>query len=478
VATIFLSYRREDSAGYAGRLCESLERRLGKGEVFRDVDTIRAGEDFVDTIQARLQDCRALLVLIGREWLDAADASKHRRLDQEGDYLRQEIVTGLASPHVLVVPVLVEGMTMPAVEELPEAIRALGRRQAVSLRDETWDADVDRLLTAVTGSGASASSTRSKWPALVVAALTIALLAAIFVARRFRSADGAVTADPGRSRSDAASSSPERKNGAGATGASGSAIAIPRSAEFVGADVIGVNLIYTLLSGGVAKLGDTTTLSLRFRFSNDGPFPAVFGDDAFRLAIGSNVLAPTSGLVEVVPSHSVRQGVIRFQLPTETREAVLKVRIQAAAADLPLNLSSTGAPAETDRADTGDALSRAILAPLVSEPRPLIAGTEIGYTLTRATTRRFVNALRIVFTVRMTNRNQFPLYFGSSAFRLLVDGQAAAPVDGPNQAVASNADASADVVFDVPPSTRTVMLRVSDRGSTAEVPFDLSSAAR
>ena len=112
MARIFLCYRREDSAGYAGRLCESLERRLGKGEVFRDVDTIRAGQDFVDTIQARLRDCRALLVLIGREWLDAADGSNRRRLDQEGDYLRQEIVTGLASPSVLVVPVLVEGMTV------------------------------------------------------------------------------------------------------------------------------------------------------------------------------------------------------------------------------------------------------------------------------------------------------------------------------------------------------------------------------
>jgi hypothetical protein len=477
VARIFLCYRREDSAGYAGRLCESLERRLGKGEVFRDVDTIRAGQDFVDTIQARLRDCRALLVLIGREWLDAADGSNRRRLDQEGDYLRQEIVTGLASPSVLVVPVLVEGMTMPAVENLPEAIRALGRRQAVSLRDETWDADVDRLV-AVTGSSAPTLSTRAKSAALVVTLLAIALLAATFMARRFRSADGAVTADKGRSRSDAASSSSGRKDDAGATGASAWAIAIPRPAEIVGADVIGVNLVYTLLSGGVARLGDTTTLSLRFRFSNDGPFPAVFGDDAFRLAIGSNVLAPTSGLLEVVPGHSVRQGVIRFQLPTETREAVLKVRIQAAAADLPLNLSSTGGPAETDRADTGDALSRAILAPLVSEPRPLIAGTEIGYTLTRATTRRFVNALRIVFTVRMTNRTQFPLYFGSSAFRLLADGQATAPVDGPNQSVASNADASADVVFDVPPSTRTVMLRVSDRGSTAEVPFNLPSATR
>src|SRR4029079_1472787 len=102
----------------------------------------------------------------------------------------------------------------------------------------------------------------------------------------------------------------------------------------------------------------------------------LIGDDAFRLATGargSNVLAPTSGLSEIVASHSVRQGVVRFQVPAETRAAVLRVRIQAATAELPLDLSSTGRPADTDRADTGDALSRAILAPLVREPRPLLA---------------------------------------------------------------------------------------------------------
>jgi TIR domain-containing protein len=491
VARIFLSYRREDSAGYAGRLCESLERRLGKRQVFRDVDTIRAGEDFVDAIHARLHDCQAMLVLIGREWLDAADVSGHRRLDQENDYLRLEIATGLGLPNVLVVPVLVEGMAMPLAEDLPATIRALGRRQAVSLRDETWDADVDRLVAAVTGSSPPARASRAKSVALVVAVLAIAVLAATFMARRFRGADGAAPADEGHSRSDAASptpgrndgagSTPGRNDGAGSTGAPASAIAIPRAAEIVGADIIGANIIYTLLSGSVARHGDTTTLDLRFRFSNDGAVGVLIGDDAFRLAIGaagSNVLVPTSGLAEILASHSVRQGVIRFQLPAGTREAVLRVRIQAATAELPLDLSSTGRPAETDRADTGDALSRAILAPLVSEPRPLVAVTEIEYSLTRATARRFVNALRIVVNIRMTNRSQIPRYFGSSGFRLLVDGQATAPVDGPNLGVASNSNASGDVTFDVPPSARTVILRVTEQGAVAEVPFDLPSVMR
>ncbi len=66
---IFISYRRGDSAGYAGRLHESLERRLGDGHVFRDVDELEPGQDFVDAISARLRDCAACLVMIGSEWL-------------------------------------------------------------------------------------------------------------------------------------------------------------------------------------------------------------------------------------------------------------------------------------------------------------------------------------------------------------------------------------------------------------------------
>ena len=149
MSQIFISYRREDSAGYAGRLRESLERRLGKGAVFRDVDALEPGQDFVDTIAIRLRDANACLVLIGREWLDAEDASGRRRLEQQNDYVRLEIATALAQPQMRVVPVLVEGTRMPATEELPETIQGLARRQAVSLRDESWDTDVTRFVSAL-----------------------------------------------------------------------------------------------------------------------------------------------------------------------------------------------------------------------------------------------------------------------------------------------------------------------------------------
>jgi len=65
---IFISYRREDSAGYAGRMHEELEGRLGPDQVFRDADTLRAGQDFEDAIRQRLRHCQTCLVLIGPNW--------------------------------------------------------------------------------------------------------------------------------------------------------------------------------------------------------------------------------------------------------------------------------------------------------------------------------------------------------------------------------------------------------------------------
>src|SRR5262245_50860869 len=120
MAGTFISYRREDAAGYAGRLRESLERRLGAARVFRDVDTLRHGQDFVQAIESRLSDCSVMLPAIGREWATAKDLAGARRLDEPFDFVRLEISAALARPTVLVVPVLVEGATMPAPAELPE----------------------------------------------------------------------------------------------------------------------------------------------------------------------------------------------------------------------------------------------------------------------------------------------------------------------------------------------------------------------
>jgi TIR domain/PASTA domain len=142
---IFISYRREDSAGHAGRLSDRLATTFGRDRVFMDVEAIEAGVDFVEAIERAVASCDVLLAVIGREWLGSKDESGRRRLDQPGDFIRIEIAAAL-DRNVRVVPVLVRGGAMPDADALPQELRRLTRRQAVELRDTRWDADVEHLV--------------------------------------------------------------------------------------------------------------------------------------------------------------------------------------------------------------------------------------------------------------------------------------------------------------------------------------------
>lgn len=144
---VFISYRRDDAAGYAGRLEEALETRLGRGSVFRDVLDIAPGDDFVQAIRSRLADAQTVLVLMGPRWV-GGDAPGPRRIDDEGDFVRLEVAVALESG-ARVVPVLLPGARMPAEAELPAPLKPLARRNALSLSDEHWGDDVARLCEAV-----------------------------------------------------------------------------------------------------------------------------------------------------------------------------------------------------------------------------------------------------------------------------------------------------------------------------------------
>jgi len=144
---IFVSYRRDDRPGFAGRLTETLEGAFGAEHVFRDIEDIRPGEDFVATIHSRLQRVDVVLAMIGPAWLDARKDGE-RRLDDPDDFVRLEIASALASEKP-VWPVLVGGASMPTDRDLPESIRDLARRQAVVLSDVGWKDDVARLIGAL-----------------------------------------------------------------------------------------------------------------------------------------------------------------------------------------------------------------------------------------------------------------------------------------------------------------------------------------
>ncbi len=147
---IFIGYRRDDTADVAGRIYDALAARFGEERVFKDVDNIPVGADFGEYIKGILPRCSVALILIGRNWIDSADASGKRRLDDEHDWVRLEVETALRLGDIQVVPVLVNGAEMPHADALPPPMRALVRRNAAVIRrDPDFRADIDRLANAL-----------------------------------------------------------------------------------------------------------------------------------------------------------------------------------------------------------------------------------------------------------------------------------------------------------------------------------------
>ena len=144
---IFINYRREDTAGHVHSLFEALTKRFGAARVFRDIDGIDAGTDFVAALHRELESCVVMLVVIGHEWLTVQDPKlKTRRLDDSNDFVRLEVATALRNGKVRVIPVLVAGATMPAAADLPDDLKPLARRHYVELSDTRSRADTAQLL--------------------------------------------------------------------------------------------------------------------------------------------------------------------------------------------------------------------------------------------------------------------------------------------------------------------------------------------
>jgi hypothetical protein len=145
---IFVSYRREDSGGWARSIHDRLVQAFGPDQVFMDVEDIPAAVDFTDFITQRLRDVDALVAVIGNEWETLASEDGQPRIQDPDDLLRREIAIALLIG-VKVVPVLVDGASMPRVSELPTDLQPLTRLNAVELRPSSFSTDTDRLVDAL-----------------------------------------------------------------------------------------------------------------------------------------------------------------------------------------------------------------------------------------------------------------------------------------------------------------------------------------
>src|ERR1700753_2923659 len=121
---LFISYRRDDSAGHAGRLRDRREGEFGRDLLFMDVDAIPLGMNFIKVLRDEVTKCDVLLAIIGPNWSSIRDKDGKRRLDDKNDFVRIKVGTALTRD-IPVIPVLLDGAEIPKPEELPPDLEEL-----------------------------------------------------------------------------------------------------------------------------------------------------------------------------------------------------------------------------------------------------------------------------------------------------------------------------------------------------------------
>jgi phosphate transport system substrate-binding protein len=178
MATIFISYRREDSAYITGRIYESIAARFGKEHVFIDVASLRGGDDYRAQLEMLVRSSTIVLVVIGQHWLELT----HQRQADPHDLARLEVEVAL-SRHAIVIPLLVQSATIPSESDLPASLAQLPYRNAISIRpDPDFSRDVDRAITQIDQQLHPQRRGRAvPWIAGLLVSLTSAIIAVLIV---------------------------------------------------------------------------------------------------------------------------------------------------------------------------------------------------------------------------------------------------------------------------------------------------------
>jgi hypothetical protein len=134
---IFLSYRRDDSAGQSGRIRDRLVRDFGNDYLFMDVDGIPLGTNFVKRLNDEVAGCDVLLAVIGKQWIEIRDESGHRRIDNPNDFVRIEIGAALQRD-IPLIPILLDGTKIPNAEMLPDDMKELAARSGLDVRHASF----------------------------------------------------------------------------------------------------------------------------------------------------------------------------------------------------------------------------------------------------------------------------------------------------------------------------------------------------
>jgi hypothetical protein len=508
---IFICYRRSDSGGHAGRLRDALAARLPEWHIFRDLDAIGPGEDFVQAMSREIASCDVFLAVIGAHWLTATLPDGRRRLDDPDDHVRRELAEALARG-VRIIPVLVAGAAMPAPGQLPPGLSALATRNAITLDDEGWDSDVERLVAAIDSGRAGSQvpfrrpaatarpgpsaegfawlKSAARQPRLVLVAVAVAASAAIAIALSGRSPERPVPpgeAPPGASAvrerprstppltAEAASTStratpvPDRVS---PTAGAVSQATFPTSTD---AELAGV--IYEVIDAKVLPGAGGSSLALKVRVRNEAGYDIYFHGGQFRLLQGEEARAPADGLSTIVPTQTASEGIVTFnQLPETPGAAALRILQGNDRAEIPLDL--TGRRGVTAAADLeARRAGRSTFQVPLDAARSTMRFGDVTVELRTGTVRRYAHKLALALGVRLHNRGRYDVAVSDAQFRVDVGGLPQAPAQRFQQIVRSEESGEASVVFDLPFGTDAVTLRTRVGDDVAEVPLRIPAAA-
>jgi len=499
---IFISYRRDDSSGHAGRLFDVMRGRFGDESVFMDVTDIQPGVDFTEALDRALSSCGVVLVLIGTQWLIATDASGRRRIDDPGDHLRREIAGALAR-EAHVIPVLLRGARMPAEHDLSEDIRPLALRQAQEVSDSRWAFDTDQLIRSVENAlglvRREDGRTSIGPPTTVVArdrrpfrhpwvwvALPVAVVIAVLglavaqgwwgVSERADRVSPASVTEPDAEQRGVGD--PPTRAGQPAGAVRGTQPArLPASAE-VRAGFATFKVLGGLVSGDASG---SRTIRFFVRITNIGARTG-FGlnPDSFRLVIEGQATPPKEAPSGVLTIQDTKDDWVVFEVPPNAEAVALQVGdVRQASAKIPIDLRAartgvTDGPAPTWRypADLAMTLEKQV--------------GRIVFRVDSARLEHFADAVpplqpeRLLLSFKVHIRNvgaQSGYAVSGDDFRLLADGVPLAPMKSPSGVVDFQSSQAGDVLFLIPGTTMNAILQLGSLDwDPARVPVDLSLA--
>src|SRR6476619_3382501 len=144
-SSAFISYRRDDSGGEAGRLADTIKDQFGDESVFFDTADIPLSDPWPTRLESALGEARVVVVVIGPGWILASDKWGRRRIDDPSDWVRREIQLGLELGKTMM-PLLVRHAEALPEEAFPPELSALASIQAYPIRNNQWSSDIQYVL--------------------------------------------------------------------------------------------------------------------------------------------------------------------------------------------------------------------------------------------------------------------------------------------------------------------------------------------